>query len=327
MQHWVEEAVQDALEGIAPSDETMLCLMALDEHSAEAAHVCWAAQAMTRKASGNRAQIYAQIGVDMLPCPMDCGFCTLARRNAADDVLYRNSDELIVPTEDIAAYARVFDDAGVHLISLMSTAALPFERYLKIVSAVRDAVRDDQVIMINAGDMSLEQAQKLKQAGAQMAYHANRLGEGEITRIPPSTRLRTIANIKEAQLGFMTAVEPVHVASSATQILEHMHEIIEQRPYCSGVGGLHAVAGTAMQDATPVSKVRLRLLASTMRLLAGETIPFGTGGANVLWADAGTNPRGRDLCGDHDFLRRDVARLRKALAGDGWEVPARPIYK
>lgn len=326
MQDWVEAAVGDALRGKSPADEVLLHLLELDEDSAQAAHVCWAAQRIARKASGNRAQIYAQIGVDMLPCPMDCGFCTLAHCNASDEVLARSKEQLIVPTRQIVDYARVFDNANVHLISLMATAALPFERYLAIVAAVRDAVHDDQVIMINAGDMSLEQLQRLKEAGAQMAYHAHRLGEGEITRIPSERRLQTIGNIKEAGLGLMTAVEPVHTVTSAAQILDRMHEVALQRPYCSGVGGLHAVPGTAMQDAKPVSRRRLRLLASVMRLLVGESIPFGTGGANVLWADAGTNPRGRDLACDPDFLRRDVARLRKELAGEGWEVPVRPIY-
>lgn len=69
------------------------------------------------------------------------------------------------------------------------------------------------------------------------------------------------------------------------------------------------------------------MLVSVMRLLVGEDIPFGTGGANVLWADAGTNPRGRDLACGPDFLRRDVARLRKELSGNGWDAPERPIYR
>lgn len=327
MEHWVEDLCERALAGKTPANDELLRLFALETHSAEAAHVCWAAETIARRASGNRAQVYAQIGVDMLYCPMDCAFCTLARRNAPDCVLQSDPEELIVPTEEIVGYARVFDDAGVHLISLMATAALPFERYLDIVKAVRAVICDDQVIMVNAGDMSLEQAKRLKDAGAQMAYHAHRLGEGEITRIPAKTRLRTIANIREAGLGFMTAVEPVHAATTADHMLARMHEVAGQHPYCSGVGSLHAVPGTAMADAKPVSKARLKLLASIMRLLVGEDIPFGTGGGNVLWADAGTNPRGRDLSCDPDYLRRDVARLRKELQSMKWDVPARPIYR
>ena len=62
-----------------------------------------------------------------------------------------------------------------------------------------------------------------------------------------------------------------------------------------------------------------------MRLMAGDAIPFGAGGGNVVWVDAGTNPRARDLPVDERSLRRDVARRRKELAGREWRIPDRPL--
>lgn len=327
MERFVEDAVDRALAGERLSDDALEPLFALDPLGAEAAHVIWTAEHLARRVSGNRGQVYAQIGVDMLPCPVDCAFCSLARCNASPLRLAEGRESQIVPLEQIVEYARAFDDAGVHLISLMATAAMPFERYLEVVEAVRTAVADDQVIMANAGDMSFEQMRRLKDAGVKFAYHANRLGEGEITGVAPGVRMKTIANIKEAGLGFMTAVEPACASTPAVQLLAKMREIESLHPYCSGVGCLHAVPGTAMADVEPLSKSSARLYAAIMRLLVGESVPFGTGGGSVLWVDAGTNPRGRDLSRDLAYLKRDVARQCSALKARGWDVPARPIYR
>lgn len=327
MDRFAEDVVDRALAGEKLADEELEPLFALDPLGAEAAHVIWAAEYLTRRASVNCGQVYVQIGVDMLPCPIDCAFCSLARRNASPSRLAADRESQIVPVERIVEYARVFDDAGAHLISLMATAALPFEHYLGVLEAVRSAVSDDQVLMANAGDMTFEQAERLKDVGVQLVYHANRLGEGEITGVEPTMRMKTIANIKETGLGFMTAVEPVCASTPVSLVLGKMREIAALRPYCSGVGCLHAVPHTAMADVAPLSRPAARLYAAIMRLLVGESVPFGAGGGNVLWVDAGTNPRGRDLSRDLDFLKRDVARQRSVLEGKGWDVPKRPIYR
>ncbi|MGN0037731.1 MAG: hypothetical protein ACI36Y_01145 [Coriobacteriales bacterium] len=316
----VEVAVAGALAGAQLADEELLSLLVLDPLSAEAAHVRWGADQLARRASGGRGRVYAQIGVDMLPCPVGCAFCTLAWGNAPEELLERDPEELIVPTAQVVEYARVFDEAGAHLISLMATAALPFEHFLEMVDGVRSAVSSRQVILANCGDLSLSQARQLKDAGADMAYHAHRLGEGELTRVKPERRLQTMRNIKAAGLELMCGVEPLREGLEPALVLERMCEALSFKPYCAGVAGLHAVAGTAMEGARPMSGPRQQLYAAVMRLAAGEGLPYGCGGRNVLWADAGTNPRGRDLCSDPDFLRRDVHRLRKDLESRGWLV-------
>lgn len=323
MEQEVVALVEHALAGRLPSAEELLPLFELETFSAEAAHVKWGADCLARRASGGRGQVYAQIGVDMLPCPMNCAFCTLAADNAFFDARGVDPEELIVPLEQVVSYARTFDAAGVHLVSLMATDALPFERYLEMVTAVRAAVADDLVLMANVGDVSLEQARQLKRAGVQMAYHAHRLGEGEITGIPGATRVATMHHLKEAGLTLMSAVEPVREGVPATLILERMQEVAGFKPYCAGVGTLTAVPGTRMGDVKPLSRARTALYASLFRLLVGEAVPYGTGGRNVLWVDAGTNPRGRDLPTNEEYLRRDVQRCIKELRGQEWEVPAR----
>ena len=318
MDAYVEHVVEKALAQECLSDEELLPLLDLDPLSAEAAHVCWGAKTLARRASKGRGQVYAQIGLDALACPMDCQFCGLARINASHEVLTAEPESLVVPLDEVVAYARTFDEAGVHLISLMATDMLPFERFVETVRAVKQAVSERQVVMANCGDISLQQAQLLKAAGASVAYHANRVGEGRITRIKPERRVQTFENIRAAGLNLMTAVEPLYEGVDNSDVIAHMRQAASFEPICSGVGALRCVKGSAMEHEVPFTSAKLELYASVFRLMVGESVPFGTGGANVVWADAGTNPRGRDLSSDHDFLRRDVARLRTQLERGGW---------
>ena len=315
----VETIVDRSIEGQAPSREEILALMKLEVGSAEAAYVRWAADVLGRRASSNTGQIYAQIGLDATPCPENCAFCSLAARNTS------NEGRAEVPDGEIAHYAKVFDEAGVHLISLMATAAYNFEHFLRIVATVRGAIADDMPLMANIGDITFNQAQQLKTAGIQAIYHVHRLGEGTITGIAPERRFATIASAQKAGLALMTAVEPIYQGIPLEDIADRMLEVISQKPYCSGIGVLTAVPGTTMANETPYTRRQAAYFASIMRLAAGTSIPFGTGCGNVVWVDAGTNPRGRDLSTDPGYLQRDIARLRRDLIRQEWDVPARPL--
>lgn len=316
----VETLVDRALAGEHLCAEEAEPLLSLPATSAEAAHIRWSAREITFRASGGNGQIYAQIGVDGLPCAGNCKFCSFAA-----GVSTKEDRNAVLPTEAVVEYAQAFDKAGVHLISLMATEGLPFDQLLAIVRAVREAVSDDMPLLCNAGDMTLEQAQALKSAGVQAAYHAHRLGEGEITAIPPARRIATLKHIRAAGLKVMSAVEPVHSGTSPKAIIERIEEVASFEPYCAGVGTLTSVKGTPMEGIESISRAKGALLAAVFRLMVGEDIPFGTGGGNVVWSDAGTTPRARNLPVDAGALERDVARLKKELRGKEWAVPDRPL--
>lgn len=315
----VTDIVDRAVSGERISPDELLPLFDLETLSPEVAHIRWAARTITARACGNVGQIYAQIGIDGMPCPADCQFCSFAASRSKGFV------GAIVPLEDVVSYARLYDEEGIHLISLMATAGLPFDRMLETVRAVRAAVSDDMPILCNMGVIDEDQARQLAEAGAQAAYHAHRLGEGDVTRIDPARRLATMRAIRGAGLRLMNAVEPVREGVSARDILDRMVEAASFEPYCSGVGTLTVVPGSPMEACVPLSRARTAFYAAIFRLLVGESVPFGTGGGNVVWADAGTNPRARDLSRNPDDLRREVRRLRKQLVGDEWDVPARPV--
>lgn len=315
----VLDTVERCLAGGMIDVDEAIAFMGYDSLSAEAAHIRWAAETIGRIAAGGIGQIYAQIGVDAGPCPLGCAFCSLAAANRRPGMPAGE-----VPLERIVGYAQAFDRAGVHLITLMSTGAMRFARYLEIVRAVRAAVSDDMPLMANTADFSREQAAQLKEAGVQAVYHADRLGEGAITGISPERREATIDAVRSVGLAFMSAVEPVQQSDRSEDIAQAMARVIAQRPYCAGVGALTAIPH-GRDELAPISRARGHFLAAIMRLMAGTSIPNGTGSGNVLWVDAGTNPRARDLPVDEAALRRDVARQRKALIGQEWIVPDRPL--
>lgn len=323
MDAFVSEATRRAVAGEGLSRDGVMRLLAVAEGSDEARYVCEAALRLSREAAGGLGVIHAQIGVDGGPCPKRCDFCSFSAsaQGAADDDAWHGE----APLDEILRAARVFDEGGVHLISLMATAALPMSRLAVITHEVRGVVSPDVAIMVNAGDMSFEGARMLRDVGADAIYHARRVCEGEITSISPDVRLATMANARHAGLALMTGVEPVWRDAPLGELADRMLEVASLGSFCTGVCALTNVRGTAMEDVSSVSRERLRLVASVLRLVVGRAAPLGCAGGAV-WVDAGCDPRSRGMADDSATLRRKVAEARRRLKSDGWTVATRADY-
>lgn len=330
MDNRVMSIADRACAGVRPSHDDILYLLDFDARSPEAAYVEVRAREIALCASKGRGFVYAQIGVDANPCAENCAFCSFAavntEANGANDAGESSAWE--VPIDRIVSYARLFDEEGVHLVSLMSTAGLAFSRYLEMVAAVRDAVGTDMPIMANAADMTYEQACALKEAGAQAIYHAIRLGEGDLTDIDPARRRATIAAAQKAGLALMTGVEPLWDGAAHEEIASRIEEIAAFDPFCIGACSLIAAKGTEMEQCIPATRARVRYVGAITRLAMGERVPVG-GAGGIVWVDAGCDPRARKLGLEPEWLRREVARAKSQLEADEWRVPARaewPLY-
>jgi biotin synthase len=299
--------------------EELLALYDLPPHSAEAQMIIVAARELGFRLSEGQAQIYAQIGVDGRPCAEDCLYCSYASVNCGS---YEGPAEL--PPEEVIGYAQAFDDAGVHLISLMTTTAYRFGEFCELASAVRAAVKSDMVLLANIGDISLSQAHTLRELGVDALYHAVRLGEGRITGIDPERRRASIAAARQAGLRLMSGIEPLYEGQQAAEVVERIYETNTFEPLCSGLCSLHAVKGTKMEDYVPISLERRRYLAALARLASGPATRFGFVG-NTVWIDAGADPRGREFPTSHEVLARKVTSARESLESLGWQVACRPL--
>ena len=315
-----ERAMQiadDAVAGLAPSRSDVVYLLRFDAYSVEAAYVCARARELGMRACGGRGFVYAQIGVDSTACPENCRFCSFAALNT-DPQAY-DPAHVEVPIGRIVHYAKLFDDAGADLISLMATAGLDFDRYLNMVRAVRASVSAGTVVMANTGDLTFEQAKALRDAGATAAYHALRLGEGEITDIRPIDRRRTMRYLRAAGLDLMTGVEPVWDGVDPLELSERICDISEYDPFCVGACSYTAVEGADMGGRQPALTGFVRYVGALVRLVCGERVRVG-GIGGVAWVDAGCDPRNRGYGEEDDHLRRQIARAKRELQQEGFSV-------
>lgn len=275
-------------------------------------------------AADGKGYLHAQIGVDANVCPGGCKYCTFAACNSSNAQLFEHkSADYTLDIDSLVRLARAFDQANVHLISLMGTAALPFERWLEMVHAVREAVSPDMPLMVNGPDFTLEQAQALKAAGVQAAYHARRPFEGTITNISPEVRMETIGNIRKAGLALMTGVEPVWKDMDKHELAVRIAQQAQLKPFAMGACGLSSVVGTQMAQVTPPTDAFVQRAGSLVRLVVPRSTPIG-GVGNAAWTDAGTDPRNRGKGQETEWVLRDAARVKKCLVKGGWELPARP---
>lgn len=228
-----------------------------------------------------------------------------------------------LPIEEIVRCARIFDRGGVHLISLMATAALDFDRLCDIVRAVREAVSPDMPILVNGPDLSPEQAHLLKEAGAQAYYHARRVFEGSITGLEPSLRYETMRNVRAAGLALMTGVEPVWEGIDTHEVAERICEIPRLDPFCTGACAISAVEGTQMAHLRRPETAFMRQIGALTRLAVGDKVAVG-GAGNATWVDAGTDPRNRGRGQEEEELLHSCKKARASLEDAGWKVPDRP---
>ena len=246
------------------------------------------ALAIGMQACGGRSLTFGQIGVDNLACPENCTYCAFAACNAKTAGTAMSGSELSAQLQALAA-------KNVDAVSLMGTAALPFEEYLHMVELARENLPQNIGVIVNYRDMTANEVSALKQAGATCVYHTVRIREGEITGIDPDLRRKTIEHVQNSGMHLMNGVEPVWEPfdeALAEDVADRIVEAVAQKPHITGVCGLCAVKNSTFAG-TPPSTERVQLVASVLRLAAGNTIPHGCIG-NIHWVDAGFNPRERD---------------------------------
>ncbi len=306
----VDKAVSG--EPIERSEARYLC--DIEPYSKESFLLKWANHRLLEESSGGIGLIYSQIGVDANPCPGGCWYCSFAAQS--NDWTGRAE----LPFDVVIEYCRILDEGGVHLISLMTTAGYDFDQYIDLLTVVRGAISENIAIMVNIGDFDLEGAKRLKAAGADVVYHAVRVGEGQITDLDPADRWETIDASVDAGIRISSGVGPLYRGVDKDAVVERMFDVAPYNPVCSGVTGLVNVPGTRMESYETISMEERRIYACIWQLVAGRgRAPFG--GENTRWVDAGANPRGTVMLVGRERILADIDRARKELTGEGWNVP------
>jgi biotin synthase len=282
-----------------------------------------AARKKSQQSSKGVAEVHAQIGLNIAPCPKNCRFCSFAAQNK----VFKKTSELSV--EDAIAQAQQFEKDKANAIYVMTTADYPFERFLEISKEIRHALKRNTILVANIGDFSYEDALELKGCGFSGIYHAVRLGEGVDTCIPIQNRLQTMTNAKEAGLTVGTCVEPVGAEHSVTELVEKTIITREIKPVYIGAARRIPIPHTPLARHGIVSEAHMAHVLAVVRLALGSEIqgncthePNVLGafaGANLLWAEVGSNPR--DTVKDTEKKRgMSVSDCTSILKEADWKI-------
>ena len=211
----------------------------------------------------------------------------------------------------------------------MATGVFPFGRFLEYGAAAREALAPDTLLIANVGDFDVDGAKALRDAGFGGVYHAVRLGEGEVTRIPVDRRLKTFVAAREAGLSLGTCLEPVGPEHTTAELVEKLIITRDADPIYSGSARRIAIAGTELAAHGMVSEARMAHILAVVRLALQLSIPGncthepnGQGaaaGANLFWAERGANPRDT-LEWTEEGRGRSVQQCREILREAEWEV-------
>lgn len=138
-----------------------------------------AANTLSRRQFNGYGEVFAQIGINFWPCSKSCRFCSFGEEAGLIGL------PVEFDTQEVVTRAKAFEAAGANAIFLMTTADYPFERFIEIAKAVKEAISPNLPLVANIGDFGRELAEELLEAGFQGVYHVSRLRErGEIQRYP-----------------------------------------------------------------------------------------------------------------------------------------------
>ena len=291
----VADAVAKVVDGDLLTRDEILFLLGINPHSPDAGLVMAAADAINRVACENKAEVHAQIGVNLSPCPKNCSFCAFAAKNQ----VFKEKNELSV--EDIIDLSLRAETFGANAIFLMATGDYPFSKFTEISSEVRTKLKPNTVMIANVGDFTYGEAKQLRESGYTGIYHAVRMGEGQETSIHPQTRLNTVKAARDAGLLIGTCVEPIGPEHSLAEIVEKTLIGREMKPCYSGAMRRISIPGSEMERHGMISEYRMAYFVAVVRLAMGRDVVGNcthepnvlgaTAGANLFWAEAGANPR------------------------------------
>ena len=291
----VSDIVSKVFDGHSPTRDEIVYLLSINHKSSGAGFIMNAANVINRIASKGKAEVHAQIGLNLSPCPNKCSFCAFSAQNK----VFTERKELGV--EEIVQLALKAEVDGANAIFFMTTHDYPFGKYVETSKEVREKLKPATVMIANIGDFGYGEAKQLKNAGYTGIYHAVRMGEGRDTPIDPQVRLHTIRAAREAGLLIGTCVEPIGPEHSIEELTDKILLGREMGPCFSGAMRRINIPGSPLTRHGMISEYRLAFLVAVVRLAMGREVIGNcthepnllgaTTGANLFWAEAGTNPR------------------------------------
>ncbi len=311
-------------EGEALSREDCSYLLSFPAHSYESGIIRAAANAISRKKTGNAGIVIGQVGIDVHPCNAGCAFCSFGEGHSCIGSIRPDRDSIKATIE---AFCRHDDLFGLYLMTMADSDE---EYILETAAYARSGLPKSTQLWINTGDHDKGFYDALSKAGVCGAYHVCRLGEGNTTKLDPKVRVRSMENILAAGLQLFSCCEPIGPEHSIDELVDNIF-ICNDMPL-SQFGAMRRVAvpGSPLFSKGQISDLQMaHAVACTVLCYAhmdscqffGIHEPCQSGyisGANFVTAETGANPR--DIAADTSKGRGwDTARCRKLLFECGFE--------
>lgn len=320
----VLKILDGAQAGVAPSKTDCITLLECPTTSTEASVLRGAADSLMRQRFGNEAIILGQIGIEIDACSGRCKFCSFGEGHTDFEPSAKSMEEILHCADE-------FTQSGdLYALFLMTMHTFGFDRLLDVVQQIRKKMPAKLQIVVNIGDFDRRQADELRAAGVNGAYHVCRLREGTDTALNPEERKRTIKTIKDAGLDWYYCCEPIGPEHTSQELVDQLFLGIEygcfqhaamRRVYIAGVPLAHHGQITELRLAQVTAVVALASLSclDTKNIAVHEPNLIGlTSGANVVYAETGANPRDteEDTTG---YRGRDVRACKTMLYEAGFE--------
>ena len=305
------------------SRDDLIYLLGLSPDSPEIYRVLAEANCISKELTDNRAEIHAQLALNLAPCPCNCMFCSFARVNGVFD-----KETRLEPAQAVA-YARQFEADGANAVFVMTTATYPFGQFIEISQEIRKNLKPETTLIANVGDQPPENTRRMKDAGFSGVYHAVRLREGIDTGLSPEKRKESIRNFQEAGLEVGTCVEPVGPEHTPEELAELILYTASLNPAYSGAARRISIPGTRIAEKGMISELRMAQIVAVTRLGMPRSVPGNcthepctlgaVAGANLFWAEAGANPRDVEKKTE-EGRGETVSDCKNIFAESGWDV-------
>ncbi len=302
----ISDIVAKALDGRLLTGDEIGMLLSVPLKKEESFYIQWAGRSISDQVSQGRAEVHAQVGLNIAPCFNDCLFCSFARVNGVF------SQQTETALEDVIARCTGFEKDGANAVYLV----LDFNRTAASDGELRRAVLELIAALSPQFEIMCSQA-------------ATRV-------IAPERRLQTFQPAREEGLLLGTCLEPVGPEHTVAELVEKTLIARDAAPVYCGAARRIPIAGTKLAAYGIVSEARMAHILAAVRLAMGFGVPGNCthepnvagalAGANLFWAESGSNPRD-----DREQTEKSRGASVQTAAGclskqSGTRPQARPVF-
>ena len=317
------DAKKKCLSGTVLTREEMVRLLEIEVSGEDDMYLRKTAKETAMEINGGRGYIWCAVGMDFVPCSMNCSFCSFGEKwNAIKESRHVTEEEIM---ESVRRYAK----GGAAYVILRTTEFYDIDRLLAYIPEIRQEVPGDYVMILNTGEMTPEIAEKVAAGGVYGAYHACRLREGTDTPFDPELRLQTMKSISGSPLKLISLTEPIGPEHTPEEIADGFLNTVACGAVIGGAMARFPVPGTPFEDTRKLTDEEMAHIVAVLRLSGGSVIrdicvhPASPqtmeSGANVMVVESGAIPRDA-VYAESDWAETDMAKARKILADAGYRV-------